>query len=383
MGGTLTSVAGGKALSCDGSYTQAGGEIIASTSAAGFTTIGSGTSCTDGFAPACLKVDNNISFVAGTFSGSSTGRGGRGIVAGGTFVIGQENASDNLIHIYVTTSGAAVNASSGGGWGGGWGGNSRQWKGLPKGIKTQGRLTINSGHVQSYCAQTSGDPTGEAIETKDTLIINGGYIEANAYDDAINAAKHILINGGYIWAHARGNDGIDCNGNNIRINGGTIIAYGTECGIDDNADNGGTHLYIQNATMVIVGGNMGSIEGTPSVTGQKYLVVGASSGGGWGGGGSGLTAARNGFCIKDSNSDEVLTFKMPTISGSGFEEETITVTAPATKRVSGIFVTSPDIQSGTYTSYASPTISGGSQWHGLYTGASVTTSGSGTSLTAR
>ena len=50
---------------------------------------------------------------------------------------------------------------------------------------------------------------------------------------------------------------------------------------------------------------------------------------------------------------------------------------------SGIYVTSPAIQSGTYTYFTSPTISGGTNWHGLYTGATVNTSGNGTNVTAQ
>jgi hypothetical protein len=67
---------------------------------------------------------------------------------------------------------------------------------------------------------------------------------------------------------------------------------------------------------------------------------------------------------------------MPTVNNgnSGFEDPS--------KRVSGFFITTPAIQAGTYTYYTSPTITGGTQWHGLYSGATVTTSGNGTSTTA-
>lgn len=378
-GGTVTATAGGRAISADGRYTQTGGTVTTSTSAAGFTTIGSGTSCTDGFAPACLKSDGNILFAAGHFSGISTGTGGRGIVGDSVISFGTSGMTDSLLVVNVKTSGAAVNASSGGGWPGGGGSSSNQWKGLPKGIKADGNIVIRGGHVQSFCAQTSGDPTGEALETKDSLLVSGGYIETNAYDDAINAANHIRVDGGHVWAYARGNDGIDCNGNNIYINGGVVITYGTECAIDDNADNGGTHLFISNATVIAIGGNMGAIEGTPSLTGQKYVTIGGS-GGGWPGGGGGsnaLNTAKNGFCIKDNSGNEVLTYKCANITTgqSGFE------TTPS-KRVSGIFVTSPDITGTTYSYFTSPTITGGTNWHGLYSGATVTTSGNGTSVTA-
>ena len=381
-GGNITAVAGGRAISCDGNYTQTGGHVSTSTNAIGFTVMGTGTSCTDGFASACLKADGDIAFTAGKFSGTSTGKGGRGIVADGTLVFGAAGAEDSLLVVYVTTSGAPVNASSGGG--GGWpggGSSSDYWKGLPKGLKIEGNITINSGHLQSFCSQTSGSTTGEAIESKDSLFINGGHVEANAYDDAINAASFIGINGGHVWAYSRGNDGIDGNGSTLRFNGGVIIARGSECAIDDNSDHGGK-LYISNATLIAIGGNMGAIEGTPTLTGQKYLTLGSSGGGGWPGGGGGgsssaQTLAQNGVCVKNSSGTEIVTYKMPTVNNgsSGFEDT-------GAKGVSGLFITTPSIQSGTYTYYTSPTISGGSNWHGYYTGATVTTSGNGTSTTA-
>jgi hypothetical protein len=45
--------------------------------------------------------------------------------------------------------------------------------------------------------------------------------------------------------------------------------------------------------------------------------------------------------------------------------------------------TSPNVTSGTYTMYTNPTINGTANWHGIYVGATATTSGNGTSLTAQ
>ncbi len=400
-GGTLTATAGGRAFAADGDYVQTGGNITSTTSANGFTTIGSGTSCTDGFAPACLKVDGDITVTGGVFKGTSTGKGGRGISCDGNLAVGILGANDDNVYIYVTTSGSPVNGVSTN--------NSSIdiWKGLPKGIKIDGSITINSGHVQSYCSQTSGDPNGEALESKDSLIINGGYIETNAYDDAINASNYLEINGGYVWAYARGNDAIDCNGTSMYVNGGNVIAMGSECGIDDNSDRGG-HLYITGGTLVAVGSNgsgmgpgMGGTEGTPTMTNQKYISLGSSSGGSpWGGGGSSSSvSATNGFTIKNSHSSNILTFKAPTVSGSGFHSVSMSNDAASTgsensdgnspkagpggqSGVGKILVSSPGINCDSYTYFTSPTISGGSNWHGLYSGSTVSTSGSGTSATA-
>ena len=401
-GGNITATAGGRSISCDGNYTQTGGRITASTNAIGFTVMGTGSSCTDGFAPACLKADGNIVFTAGGFSGTSTGKGGRGIVADGTLTLGVTSAEDSLLVVYVTTSGAPVNASSGGGgWPPGGGGSSDYWKGLPKGVKIEGNITVNSGHLQSYCSQTSGSSTGEAIESKASLYVNGGSVEANACDDAINANSYIQINGGQVWAYSRGNDGIDCNGTRVDINGGTVIARGSEVAVDDNGDHGGK-MYITGGTIILIGGNMGSTEATPSVTGQKGVTLSSGGGGGgWpggGGSGGGSTLASNGFCLKNSSGTILHTFKWPTFSGSGFINTPMPVSqisdnntttdvlgnTPKTPNAnSGIYISSPSIQAGTYTYFSSPTITGGTQWHGLYAGATVTTSGNGTSVTAQ
>lgn len=389
-GGTVTVTAGGRAIVCDANYTQTGGNVTTSATGSGFTTIGSGTSCSDGFAPACVKTDATISVTGGTLSCTATGTGGRGIVADLRLFVGSTGGSDSSVFIYATTSGAPVNASSSSG--GPSGSSSDYWKGLPKAIKIDSTIRIRSGHVQAYCSQTSGDPTGEALESKDSIIISGGYVETNAYDDAINASSYFEVSGGYVWAYSRGNDAIDCNGTQTRISGGTVIAASAaECGIDDNADAGGG-LYITGGTIVAYGSQGGS-EGTPSTSGQKYLTLGSSSQGGGPGGGGSSVSATNGFCVKNSSGTNILTFKAPTVSGNGFLYTLSNfVNTPAQSKEGpggggmgggGILVSSPNIQSGTYTYFTSPTISGGSNWHGLYSGATVTTSGSGTSVTAQ
>jgi hypothetical protein len=373
----------GRCISTDADYTQSGGTVVLSNAGTGFTLVGSGSSCTDGFAPACLKADSSVTITGGSFSGTSTGKGGRGIVTDGRLTVGTLGAADSLVRIYVTTSGATVNTGSGS-----WGGSSDYWKGIAKGIKAEGDIIINSGYVQSYCSQTTGDPAGEAIESKDSIIVNGGYIEANAYDDPINAAVYYEQTGGYVWAYSRHNDAVDCNGTVMRLSGGVLIAIGTECAIDNNREASGK-LYITGGTLIAIGGNMGAIESAPTCSGtQKGLTWGSS--GGWGGG-SGVSLATNGFCVKTTDGTEVLTFKMPTVSGSGFNDVPTMLNDSGTKPppggggsgTSAVYVSGPGITSGSYRYYTSPTVSGGSHWHGLYTGATVTTSGSGTSVTAQ
>ena len=385
VGGTTTMTVGGKGISADLNYNQNGGTVNITTSGAGAVISGSGTSASDGYCSAGVSTDGNAVINAGTLSCVSTGKGGRGLKIDGSLTVGTVGGDDDLTHVYVKTSGAAVNASSGGGGGfpGQPGGSSSDyWKGLPKGIKVTGNIVINSGHVCSFCAQTSGDPSGEAIESKDSIIINGGYVETNAYDDAINASMYLQINGGYVWAYSRGNDALDCNraeelGNQscvaIEITGGTVIARGSEVAIDQGGDRGGT-MTATNCTFVFIGGNMGIVESNQmQVTGQKYLNISSSA------------AATNGFTVKNSSGQVFMNFKWTNISNgqSGFEDTAGVKPPPGGGGSSnGIYVSTPEIQSGTYTVMTSPTITGGTSWHGLYTGA-TSTGGTSSSVTAQ
>ena len=382
-GGNITvtctnSNTGGRCLASDGNMTIGGGTLTLKTQGSG-TTYTSGNT-TDGYGPLCIKSDANFTVTAGVIDCQSTGTGGRGIKVEGITTIGVQGGDNEIIDIDIMTSGAPVGGSGGGGGWPGGGGTTNYCK--PKGLKSIGNIYINSGHISSYCAQTSGDPTGEAIESKDGIYINGGFVEANSYDDAINCANHIEVNGGYVWAYARGNDGIDCNGAYSQYNGGVVIAAGTEEAIDANCDGmGGTqgHLQINGATIVVFrassgGGGMGGMALLDSPTymnGQKYLAPSNISTG-------------NRYCLKNSGGDPVMIFNHQAVSGSGFQSSTEGLRPPGGGGSSASFIfTSPEVTSGTYTLYTNPTINGTINWHGLYIGATATTSGSGTSVTAQ
>ena len=47
-------------------------------------------------------------YVGGSFSGTSTGKGGRGISCDGKLTVGESGADDDNVYIYVTTSGSPV-----------------------------------------------------------------------------------------------------------------------------------------------------------------------------------------------------------------------------------------------------------------------------------
>lgn len=375
-GGDITiscpaSNAGGRCMSSDYDIVFNGGNTVVTTAGAGLAVGGTGTNAVDGYASTCISADRDIIVNGGHIDARSTGVGGRGLKADGKLTVGTVGADDDLIYVYVQTSGAPVNAVSGGG-GGPWGGNSDDdyFKGLPKCIKIEGNIYFNSGHVGAYCAQTSGDPNGEAIESKDSLFVNGGVIEANAYDDALNAANYLEINGGKLWCYSRGNDAVDCNGNTT-IHGGLVIVKGQEVGLDAATDAGG-HFFIDGGIIISQGGNMGAWD-RPNVTGsQMYLQINNN--------------ASNGLTVKNSAGDVLLMYKSTTPNGNGFIEN---YTDPGAKPPpgpgggNGMVFSSPDVVSGTYQYWTSSTFNGGTSWHGFYIDATPSTSGNAQSTTAR
>ncbi|GAU79075.1 carbohydrate-binding domain-containing protein [Fusibacter sp. 3D3] len=105
----------------------------------------------------------------------------------------------------------------------------------------------------------------EGIESNDILTINGGIINIEAVDDALNAGDGIVINGGTIIANS-GGDGIDSNGD-LTINGGYIkVSAGNNAnGPVDIGDGGAYKFTINGGTLVASGGNM-SIKTDTSAT---------------------------------------------------------------------------------------------------------------------
>lgn len=380
-GGNLTvacpaSNAGGRCFSSDYDVIFNGGHTTLTTAGGGAALGGTGTSAVDGYAATCISTDRHIIINGGHIDARSTGLGGRGLKADSNLVVGTVSADDDLIYLYVQTSGNPINAVGGGGQGGPGGGSSSTdyFKGLPKAIKIEGNIYFNSGHVGAYCSQTSGDPNGEAIESKDSIFIFGGVIEANSYDDCLNAANYLEIAGGKLWCYARGNDAVDCNGNTY-IHGGLIIVKGQEVGLDAATDAGGRFTFT-GGTIICQGGMMGAWD-APNVSGyQKYLQI--------------SNVGTSGLTVKNSNGDVVLMYLNTAPNGNGFIEN---YTDPGAKPPGGgggpgggsntIVFSSPDITPGTYQYWGTSTFSGGTSWHGIYFNATPTTSGNSQSTTAR
>ena len=315
LGGTIrinNSGQGGKGIKSAGNMALAGGDINLTITGNAYYDSASA----DIKSPSGIKCNGNMTISGNcALTVNSTGSAGKGISVDGTLTF---NGGTTTIN----TSGAIYRYST-------------RIDSSAKAVKSQGNMTIDAGVIN---IKTSKDGA-EGLESKNTLTINGGKIEVEAYDDAINASKNITINGGEVYCYSTGNDGIDSNGT-LTITGGVIISSGTnnpECGFDcDNST-----FKITGGTAIGVGGSTSTP--TSSVCTQRVLVWGSS----------GFTAGQL-ISIKSSNNSEVLTFKLPRAYSSNMT----------------LVFTSPSLQSGTsYTIYKGGSVSGGSDFHGLYTGA--------------
>ncbi|MBO6023980.1 MAG: carbohydrate-binding domain-containing protein [Bacteroidales bacterium] len=346
-----TSNHGGKAISADGAMTIDGGTFNITTQGNGASYTVSG-STKDAYTSCCLRSNSNMSILSGNLTLSSSGTGGKGIKVGttsndATLTIGVPNADNDDLVLNVTTSGERITVSSGGG-GGGWppgpgqGGDYAN----PKGIKAQGNLTINSGNITVNCTQSQNEG-GECIESKATLTINGGIIEAySVKDDAVNAAQNLTINGGIYYAHSDANDGTDSNGN-MFLNGGLNISNGARSP-EEGFDCDNNQFKITGSTSIGTGG--GTSNPTQNVCTQPSLKINT----------------QQGYAIQILKSDGtvICTYQCPTFTGGGGGGNSMVM-----------LFTDPQLQTGqSYTVKYGGTISGGTNWNGYYTG-NVTYSG--------
>lgn len=312
-----TSAAASKGISSDGYVEMDGGRVTAITTGTGeYDSDEKDVSGCSG-----VKSDSTFTMNGGELLCKSTGKGGKGISSDQQMIF-------NGGTVKVITTGTTYTY-----------GNLDT---KAKGIKSDGALAINGGSIM---VRATGDSGSEGIESKSTLTINGGSTEVYAYDDAINSASHMYIKNGYIYTFAINNDGLDANGN-LYIQGGTTVAYGTsnpECGLDANEE-GGYHLIITGGTVIGIGG--GTSYPNSSST-QPSIVYGGSVS-------SGTTIA-----VNDSKSNNILSLKM----GRSYNGTAC------------FLISSPNLTKGSkYTIYTGDTATG-TDWHGMITGATISSEG--------
>ena len=220
------SAAAAKGINCEDEIRVNGGRTTVITT-------GNGTYDTDDSeakGAAGIKADLTLQMNGGELWLKSTGSGGKGVNI-------YAEAYFNGGSVYVVTTGSQY--------------KSNNDTASPKGIKTDGNISVGGGRIW---VRTSGTG-GEGIETKSELNITGGEVASYSYDDAINSKSTMTIGGGYVYAHGKNNDGLDAN-SNCNISGGTVYAICSgqpEVAIDANTE-GGYKLYLTGGTIVAVGG---------------------------------------------------------------------------------------------------------------------------------
>lgn len=315
------SAAASKALSCDGIVEIDGGRTTLITTGGGELD----DDGTDVSGSAGIKADDAFTMNGGTLLCKSTGAGGKGVSTDQTLTI-----NDGTVKV-ITTGQQYVNGSL---------------DTSPKGIKSDGAMYIKGGDIMVRC---TGGEGSEGIESKSTMDISGGKIQAYCYDDALNSSAAMTISGGTVFAMGTGNDGIDSN-STLSITGGVVIACGTtvpEAGFDCDEN-----------TFTVTGGTLIGIGGTTStptenVTTQPVAILGGSS-------------ISNGtfVTVASSDGDNVIAFKVP----RDYTQQGYTLLVSSPKMVKG----------NTYNIMTGASVNGGTDFCGYVTDATVS---GGTSLT--
>ena len=202
------------------------------------------------------------------------------------------------------------------------------------GIDSEGDVTINGGTI---VIKASGEEA-EGLECEMNMTINGGDIEIEASDDCINASNAIVINGGSIYCYSATNDGIDSNGT-LTITGGTVVAVGS-ASPEEGFDCDHNTFKITGGILIGIGGTTSTP--TANACTQYSLVY------------SGNAISQNSsFNITSSEGKNVLTYVVP-------------------KSLNNITIlfSNPELENGsTYTISKGGSVTGGTNFHNLYSGA--------------
>ena len=233
------------------------------------TTTGNGTWDSDDLetkAASGLSADGNMNISGGELNLAATGSGGKGMKCDGVLTVDDGTITVETSGGLYYNNGSSENTNYTGNTDNVNSSYYSSPKGIKAGVKEESTTTVNGRTTTTYKYSggiiinggtinvTTSGRNGEGIESKNTLVINGGHITINSYDDAINAAQDLTINNGYVFARATNNDGIDANGN-CYIKGGVVYAMGAangEMAIDANSEQQ-KKFYFTGGTLVAIG----------------------------------------------------------------------------------------------------------------------------------
>lgn len=195
----------------------------------------------------------------------------------------------------------------------------------------------------------------EGIEGKSGIIISGGTLVINSTDDPLNASLSgsgfVNISGGEIYLCTSSGDAVDSNGD-INISGGTIIAIAT-MGSEDGFDCDGALTFTGGLAVGISGSSHYCASSSNAANTQNTFVIGKSYTG------TGGTS----MAIKDSSGECVFAFEIPSAATS----------------FSLMTISSPELKSGeSYSVFKNVSLSGGTDFMGLYTNLPSVSGGSST-----
>ncbi len=319
-----TSAAASKGLSSDGLVQIDGGRTTVITT-------GTGALDDDGAdvsGCAGVKADSIFVMNAGSLLCKSTGAGGKGVSTDQDMTV-----NDGTIRIITT-------------------GKQYTYGNLdtsPKGLKSKGVMNIKGGDIMVRC---TGGEGSEGIESKSTMNISGGKVLSYCYDDAINSSAAMTISGGYIFAMGTNNDGIDSN-STLTVSGGVVVACGTTTP-EDGFDCDQNTFTVTGGTLIGIGG--GTSTPTSSVCTQPVSIIGGSS-----------IASGEYITVADNSGNNIFAFKVP----RAYTQQGYT-----------LLVSSPKMTQGnSYIFSSGATVSGGSDFCGYVTDATVSGGSSLATLT--
>ena len=260
---TYTDGNAGKGLSSDSLLTVTGGLIKA------ITTGDALWDDTEQDYSSCCAIKSNwdMNISGGKIYCLSTGSGGKGISAGNLSIENEKQKYNGTLtianaDIYVRTGGKRIpevkHEDSHG--------NIDEAASSPKGIKSFGKMILNSGNIYVRC---SGGAAAEGIESKKTIDINGGKVRTYCVDDGMNA-EGCYMRGGDVLICSTENDGfdvsflfvydgllytiggddaqmgLDTDGKTFKVMGGEIVALGARnCQPYESSDLASVMCYVK------------------------------------------------------------------------------------------------------------------------------------------
>ena len=265
-----------KAVSTDGGYVMSGGAVTLVTEGA----ITYDAAVHDLSSSAGLKTARDINISGGSLRIKSTGDAGKGINCDQSLYI-----SGDAEVTLVTTGVKAVHESG--------------LDSNPKGVSVGGVIDMSG---KQLWIKTMGGTSGtEAMDAGNKITVNGGDVKARAFDDCVKSDIAVVVNGGTFAAFSDGNDGLDAP--TIEINGGVVVACGTNEKADGGKGNGVNYdnaFTVNGGTIVALGGG----DTMPTATTQSGVYY------------KGAMSRGASLCLHDASGAMVMSYTMQADYGS-------------------------------------------------------------------